>query len=182
MANYKIVFAGPVGAGKTTAIAAVSQIPPVSTEAVARDDTRFSKPNTTVAMDYGLLTLGKAERVHLYGTPGQARFDFMWEILAEGGLGIVLLIDNAAVAALEDLVRYVEAFRESIDRSRLVVGITRMDLNRTPDLPDYAARLERIGVRAPVLEVDARSRADVSRLLEALLYSIDPGFELAYQA
>ncbi|MGF1644195.1 MAG: ATP/GTP-binding protein [Thiotrichales bacterium] len=182
MANYKIVFTGPVGAGKTTAIGAISQIAPINTEAIARDATRLRKPSTTVAMDYGLLTLGKEERVHLYGTPGQERFDFMWEILAEGGLGIVLLLDNSRVTALGDLAHYVEAFRASIDRSRLVVGITRMDECRKPGLATYAARLAQMGLRAPVLEVDARRKPDVSRLLEALLYSIDPGLDLASPA
>ena len=75
MAQHKIIFAGPVGAGKTTAIGAISDIPPITTDAVASDMTANRKPNTTVAMDYGLMKLDGLERVHLYGTPGQERFD-----------------------------------------------------------------------------------------------------------
>ncbi len=175
MANYKIVFTGPVGAGKTTAIGAISQIEPVRTEAAARDITRFRKPNTTVAMDYGLLQLDEQDRVHLYGTPGQPRFDFMWDILAEGGLGVILLLDNSVATSLRDLEAYVSAFRPFIERSKLVVGVTRMDESRTPGLESYSERLQRLGIRAPVLEVDARRDTDVVQLVEALLYTIDPG-------
>ncbi len=87
MAQHKIIFAGPVGAGKTTAIKSLSDIPVMTTDEDATDMTTNRKPQTTVAMDYGLLKLEGGERVHLYGTPGQERFDFMWDILTEGGLG-----------------------------------------------------------------------------------------------
>ena len=81
MANiYKIVFAGPVGAGKTTAIKSLSDIEVVSTDASATDDVKLMKATTTVAMDYGLMRLDNGYQVRLYGTPGQKRFDFMWDI------------------------------------------------------------------------------------------------------
>ena len=76
MSQYKIIFTGPVGAGKTTAIAALSDIAPVSTAAKATDMTRDRKEKTTVAMDYGAMRLEDGGTVHLYGTPGQERFDF----------------------------------------------------------------------------------------------------------
>jgi len=85
----KIIFAGPVGVGKTSAITAVSDIPPAATEAMATDETMAIKSNTTVAMDYGILNLDNGEKVHLYGTPGQERFSFMWDILTQGGIGLV---------------------------------------------------------------------------------------------
>ena len=81
MAVYKLVFAGPVGAGKTTAVQSLSDIEVVSTESVATDETRRLKRTTTVAMDYGVMRLDNGDQVHLYGTPGQKRFDFMWDIL-----------------------------------------------------------------------------------------------------
>ncbi len=85
--HYKVLFTGPVGAGKTTAIRTISDHLPMMTDVAATDETRDRKPSTTVAMDYGVIRLGRDEVVHLYGTPGQDRFDFMWEILTKGGGG-----------------------------------------------------------------------------------------------
>ena len=90
--EHKIIFAGPMGAGKTTAIAAISDIDVVSTESAATDEVALRKANTTVAMDYGVLRLEGGSSVHLYGTPGQERFSFMWDILTEGGMGLVLML------------------------------------------------------------------------------------------
>lgn len=177
MAHHKILFSGPVGAGKTTAIAAISDMAPVATEARAQDSTRLLKEHTTVAMDYGVMELDGGEKVHLYGTPGQPRFDFMWDILAEGGLGIILLIDNNDSSSMSQLALFLDAFGEVIRRTQLVVGVTKMDLKQTPTLVDYVHRLEDAGFRAPVLEADVRQRRDVGLLIEALLYSIDPGLQ-----
>lgn len=175
MAQHKIIFAGPVGAGKTTAIGAISDIPAITTDENASDMTTDRKPNTTVAMDYGLMKLDGSERVHLYGTPGQQRFDFMWDILTNGGLGLVLLLDNTRGNPFNDMSFYVGAFREFIDQTRLVVGVTRMDERREPGLDRYNAHLKTLGLKALIFEVDARERRDVAILVQALLYSLDPG-------
>lgn len=175
MAQHKIIFAGPVGAGKTTAISVISDIPIVSTDESASDMTLLRKPNTTVAMDYGLMKLDGQERVHLYGTPGQERFNFMWDILTEGGLGLVLLLDNTRVNPFKDMSFYVGAFREFIDQTRLVIGVTRMDERQDPGLERYNAHLGTLGLKAPIFEVDARRRRDVAILVQALLYSLAPG-------
>ncbi len=92
--QYKIIFIGPVGAGKTTAIGAISDEPPIRTDASASDMTKQRKSSTTVAMDYGVMNLSEGEKIHLYGTPGQERFNFMWDILSVGGIGLVLLLTN----------------------------------------------------------------------------------------
>ena len=84
----KIIFTGPVGAGKTTAISSISDVEPFCTEQTATDETKSRKDLTTVAMDYGMLKLNCGELIHLYGTPGQSRFDFMWDILLQGGIGL----------------------------------------------------------------------------------------------
>ena len=85
--TYKIIIAGPVGAGKTEAIRVLSDKGVVSTEEAASDDVKKMKKTTTVAMDYGIMKLDSNEQVRLYGTPGQKRFDFMWDILSENALG-----------------------------------------------------------------------------------------------
>lgn len=175
MAQYKIIFAGPVGAGKTTAIRTLSDIPIVSTDEDASDMTANRKPQTTVAMDYGLMKLDGNERVHLYGTPGQERFDFMWDILTEGGLGLVLMLDNTRINPLQDMSFFVNAFRKFIDQTQLVVGVTHMDEHPERDLSRYNAHLASLGYKAPIFEVDAREKRDMAMLVQALLYSIDPG-------
>ena len=169
MQYQNIIFAGPVGAGKTTAICAVSEIEPLLTDALATDETRDRKEKTTVAMDYGRITRGDGERVHLYGTPGQDRFDFMWEILLKGGTGLILLIDNARPDPLGDVRTYAEAFAGIIREQRLVFGITRTDLKTSPKIDDYREFLDMFSLRVPVLAIDARKACDVRNLIETLL-------------
>ncbi|MBK1724606.1 GTP-binding protein [Thiocystis violacea] len=178
MPDHKIIFTGPVGAGKTTAIASVSDAPAVSTDARASDMTRSMKSTTTVAMDYGLMKLEGGEKVHLYGTPGQERFDFMWSILTEGGLGLVLLIDDSRPNPLGDMEFFVNAFDGFIRETQLAVGITKMDLGAGSRLPVYHDYLQRAGLLVPVFEVDARKRSDITILLEALFFALDPGLEV----
>ncbi len=175
MAQHKIIFTGPVGAGKTTSIRTLSDIPIISTDELASDMTAKRKPQTTVAMDYGIMKLDNNERVHLYGTPGQERFDFMWEILVEGGLGLVLLLDNTRSNPLQDMAFYVDAFRDFIDSTCLVVGVTRMDEHSNPNLDSYNSHLTSLGYKSPIFEVDARDKRDMSLLIQSLLYSIDVG-------
>ena len=166
-APLKLLFAGPTGAGKTTAIAAISDFPPVSTDVAATDEVADMKEATTVAMDYGELTLAQGQKVFLYGTPGQERFDFMWKILATNSLGLIILLDNSSDDPLADLETYVDHFRDLIDRAAGVVGVTRSESG--PLLSAYFALLERKGCLMPVLEVDARRKQDVLCLLDAFL-------------
>jgi signal recognition particle receptor subunit beta len=175
MSAYKIVFTGPVGAGKTTAIGAISDIEPFQTEEFATDETKNMKANTTVAMDYGLMKLEDGERIHLYGTPGQERFDFMWDILTEGGIGLVLLINNANPSPVEDLKFYLNAFQDYIHQTGIAIGVTHMDTHTRPNLDDYQQILIKHNLHCPVFSVDARNSSDVIILTMALLYSIDPG-------
>jgi hypothetical protein len=175
MADHKIIITGPVGAGKTTAISVLSDIKPVITDEAASDMTLDRKQRTTVAMDYGLMRLGKSERVHLYGTPGQERFNFMWEILTEGGIGLVLLIDNTRKEPFRDLRFFLEAFKSFIDSTAVTVGVTRMDEKASPGIDDYHQHVMSLGwPKLPILEVDAREKEDMSLLVQSLLYSLDP--------
>ena len=173
--HNKIIFAGPVGAGKTTAIGSLSDVPPVKTDATASDMTVSRKAETTVALDYGMMSLGGQERVHLYGTPGQERFGFMWDILTEGGIGLVLLIDNTRANPFQDLSFFLEAFHDFAHTTKIVVGVTRMDLNPSPNITEYNKQFYGTGLKPPIFEVDARNRRDVSLLVQALLFSLDPG-------
>jgi signal recognition particle receptor subunit beta len=174
VSQYKIVFSGPVGAGKTTAIGTVSDVPPVATDVRASDGVARLKDSTTVAMDYGVLDLDSGERVHLFGTPGQERFDFVWEILSQGAHGLLLLVTNTRPDPLGDLGFFLDAFDPLIRSTRLVVGVTGMDLRAGPCLAEHRQVLLERGLPHPVLGVDARRREDVSTLIRALVLSDDP--------
>jgi signal recognition particle receptor subunit beta len=174
MMQHKLIFSGPVGAGKTTAITAISDIPPVVTDVRADAESDPDKRTTTVAMDYGVLRLGEEERVHLYGTPGQERFDFMWEILSEGAIGIVLLMTTRRQDPVGDLRFFLDAFRPLIERTQLAVGVTGVDVMPEPGLPAFQRALAAAGMSAPLFEIDARRRHEVAMLIQALLLSEDP--------
>jgi signal recognition particle receptor subunit beta len=171
--NRKIIFTGPVGVGKTTAITTVSDGEALSTEERPSDETLQFKATTTVAMDYGVLELLDDSRVHLYGTPGQERFDFMWDILTQGGMGLVLLIDNARPDPVADLQFYLDRFKDFIQKTHLVIGVTRMDEKPRPGVEFYHRYLPEHARGAAIFDVDARNRQDVLILLQALLYVID---------
>lgn len=175
MANvYKLVFAGPVGAGKTTAIQSLSDIEVVRTEANATDEVRLLKQTTTVAMDYGRMNLPNGDQVRLFGTPGQKRFDFMWDILTENALGLVLMLNAASPDPVDDLRSYVTAFRSFIDSTALVVGLTHVENGSWDTRQRLARELDQMGLSASVMDTDARSRAHMSALVKALIYGIDP--------
>ncbi len=169
----KIIFSGPVGAGKTTAINSISDIETVRTEELATDETKKLKANTTVAMDYGAIVLEDKTRIHLYGTPGQKRFDFMWEILSKGGIGLLLLIDGSDPKALEYLRMFLKSFEQFIDETCVVVGITKQE-NRHYEIDDYCQVAKNEQFIIPIFEVDARERADVVMMVEALLLCLNP--------
>ena len=177
MIENKIIFTGPVGVGKTTAIAALSDDPPVQTDASASDMTAVRKGYTTVAMDYGVIRLDENTKVHLYGTPGQERFDFMWGILSKGSMGLILLLDNTRANPLKDLKFFLDSFRDLLKDAPVVVGVTKMDLRNQPGVDVYQQYLAQHGLNVPVFEVDARNEDDVKQLVTAMLYSIDPGLE-----
>ena len=164
----KIVFTGPPGAGKTTAITALSDVAPVSTD-VANHDAGLAKLRTTVGLDFGSVRLGDGETVRLYGTPGQRRFDFMWQILLRNAIGVVLLADNSSADPLAEVEEFLVALSAQLSGVPCVVGVGRTESCATPSLDDYAALLERHGLVYPVLPVDVRERSDVLMLVEMLL-------------
>src|SRR5436190_16805738 len=122
----KIVVTGPFAAGKTTLIRTISEITVLSTERGITDDTRARKAETTVAMDFGRITIDRDLVLYLFGTPGQERFDFMWEILGEGMLGYVLLVDASRGDSLSEAVGILDAFRR-MARVPLVVALNRTE-------------------------------------------------------
>lgn len=166
----KLVITGSVGAGKTTAIQAISEIPPVRTEVPLSVRTANpDKTTTTVALDYGELKLEDQRKLLVFGTPGQRRYDFMCAILARGAIGILILIDHTSENALDDLRYFVELYRPTLPEVGAVVGITHADDCSPAALQSYQDALADMGLTIPVLRVDARSREHVVLLLKVLL-------------
>ena len=150
MKDFKIVFTGPPGAGKTTAITALSDARPVTTD-VRNTDARLSKAHTTVGLDFGLIDLGDGQTVRLFGTPGQPRFKFMWRLIATDALGLVILNDNSLPDPLSELTIYLDAFQELLPATSCVVGVGRMSPRGAPSIDDYSDLLSGRGLLVPVL-------------------------------
>jgi uncharacterized protein len=166
----KVVVTGPFAAGKTTLIRTISEITVLSTERGVTDDTRKRKAETTVAMDFGRITIDRDLVLYLFGTPGQDRFDFMWEILGEGMIGYVLLIDATRELAVEEAEGIHEAFR-SMAHVPYVVALNRAS-------PDDHGLVEgvrdRLGIPhdVAILPCDAADKESVKNVLLALLYAV----------
>lgn len=168
MVSHKIVFTGTPGAGKTTAIAALSDKPPVLTD-VRNTDASLGKERTTVGLDFGEVDLGDGQSVRLLGTPGQLRFEFMWQIIATDALGLVILIDNSRPDPLADLATYLDAYEALLPSMNCAVGVGRTLECPLPTLDDFADALAVRGWVFPVLAVDVRERDDVLMLVDTVL-------------
>jgi small GTP-binding protein len=166
----KVVITGPFAAGKTTLIRTISEITVLSTERGITDQTRSRKNETTVAMDFGRITIDRELVLYLFGTPGQERFDFMWEILGEGMLGYVLLLDVNRADSLSEAVGILDAFRR-MARVPFVVALNRTD---GVDEVEEARIRQTLGLDAnvPLVPCDATDKESVKAVLLALLYSV----------
>jgi len=166
----KIVVTGPFSAGKTTLIRTISEITVLSTEKDITDHTKSRKAETTVAMDFGRITIDRDLVLYLFGTPGQDRFDFMWEILGEGMLGYILLVDSSRPDSMDEAVGILAAFRK-MARVPFVVALNRAPGLDPSDEAAVRATLE-LGDEVPVVPCDATDRESVKAVLLALLYSV----------
>ncbi len=167
----KVVVTGPFAAGKTTLIRAISEITVLSTDRpISSDDEAARKAETTVAMDFGRITIDEDLVLYLFGTPGQRRFDFMWEILSEGMLGFVVLVDSTRPETFREAKRILDTFRAYAPTPYVVAA-------NKQDAPDaWAPEDLRIALRVEegvkTLPCVATDKETVKNVLIELLYSI----------
>ena len=167
----KFVVTGPFAAGKTTLVKTMSEIPVVGTESAVTDNTSVIKTNTTVGMDFGKLTLVDEDiivELSLFGTPGQQRFSFMWDVLAEGMDGYLVLVDLSRPETFAECAAIIDHFR-AISSAPFVIGANRVG----DDEPALAQLAERLGAGgAPVIVGDATDHESARDMLLALLEAV----------
>ncbi|HVW79653.1 MAG TPA: ATP/GTP-binding protein [Mycobacteriales bacterium] len=173
----KIVVTGPFAAGKTTLIRTISEITVLSTEKAVSDVEVSRKVDTTVAMDFGRITIDRDLVLYLFGTPGQDRFDFMWEILSEGMLGYVLLVDASRPDSLNEAASILTAFR-SMAHVPFVVGYNRADGLDEVDEGRIRGVLD-LDSEVPIVPCDVTDRESVKSVLLALLYAVVDSLDTA---
>jgi small GTP-binding protein len=166
----KVVVTGPFAAGKTTLIRTISEITVLSTERGVTDSTRKRKAETTVAMDFGRITIDRDLVLYLFGTPGQDRFDFMWEILGEGMIGYLLLVDASREDSVQEAAGILDAFR-TMARVPYVVALNRASAENHA-LVDSVRQQLQIPSDVAILECDATDKESVKNVLLALLYAV----------
>jgi len=171
--ELKIVVAGNVGSGKSTSIRAISEIPVICTEARATEsDALHRKETTTTAIDYGVAHIENT-KLHIYGAPGQRRFDFMTDILCRGASGMVVMVDNGSQNPLIEIDYYLNQHGNFLKSSSGVIAITHFDDNNTQtSLLDYHTYILKNGFTCPVMLLDARNKQEVEKVLLKLLLQI----------
>jgi len=174
--QYKIVFAGSMGAGKSTAIQTISNIEVLTTEAMNTDVEAHRKSLTTVGIDYGELILEDGIVVGLYGTPGQERFNFIWNVITEGALGTILFIDHSTQNPIQELEYYLDYFKPK--SSNIIIGITHVDQKSEHTTSIYQDWLDQLDVSLPLFFVDARHKDDVLFLIDTLITQTEVLLEL----
>ena len=170
MQTVKMVVTGPFSSGKTEFIQSVSEIDVVATERKITSEAEMIKETTTVAMDFGRITVDDELVLYLFGTPGQRRFDFMWEILSEGMLGFIVMVDSARPETFREARRILETFRAYAPTPYLVAA-NKQDLPDAWDTDDLRIAL-RLSPNVKLLPCVATDKESVKNALLELLYSI----------
>jgi len=170
MSLYKVIVTGPFNSGKTTFTKTISEIEVVSTERKITTEDRGVKAETTVAMDYGRVSL-ENRSIHLNGTPGQARFDFMWEILANEMNGFIVLVDSTDPASFPDAHDLIKLFSNFNQVPYLVVA-NKADMDGTASLSQIR-RETNLDDSVTVMPCDSTSKSSVRQVLLQMIELIE---------
>ena len=170
MQTVKMVVTGPFSAGKTEFIRSVSEIDVVSTERKISSEAEKIKNTTTVAMDFGRITVDEDLVLYLFGTPGQKRFDFMWEILSEGMLGFVVMVDSTRPETFREARSILQTFR-AYAPTPYIVAANKQDRSEAWDLEGMRIAL-RLDPNVKLLPCVAFEKDSVKAVLLELLYGI----------
>jgi len=172
MIEHKIVILGSMGAGKSTLVRTVASGHIVDTD-VDNTDAASAKLATTVAMDYADMALPNGDRIRLFGTPGQARFSFIWPILLEGAAGAVVLLDASCEGPEAELDRYLDVLAEHAPTVPVAIGMTKLDLADAAVAQRLATQVAGRGQAVPLVPVDARVAGDILMLMDILMTQIE---------
>jgi hypothetical protein len=168
MEMVKIVVTGSYAAGKTQFIRSISDIEPVTTDYnTTLEDERELKNQTTVALDFGTIAIHDKLTLYLFGTPGQERFDYMWEHLATGCLGYVVLVDSCRPAHFVETQRLIARFADITDAPFVVAANKQDDPTALP--PFYVRRRLGLTDEVPVLPCVGTERESVKSVLLSLI-------------
>jgi small GTP-binding protein len=163
----KLVISGDVGSGKTTFIKAISDIEPITTdEVVTEEKISQIKSQTTVALDFGMMKIDADLMLHIYATPGQKRFDFMWDILMKNAVGVVFLADASRVDSILATNEIINYFKQKFSIFPYIICVTKLDL---PNSLSFDASVELLQTDACILPINANNTADVRDAVIALV-------------
>ena len=172
MQAVKIVITGAYSAGKTNFIRSISDIDPVTTEySVTDPGERALKHETTVALDFGKIAISEEVVLYLFGTPGQERFDFMWEVLSEGCIGYIVMVDSCRPGHLLETQRLMARFA-TITSAPFIVAANKQD-DPTALPVSYIRRRLQLPFEVPLLPCIATERESVKNVLLQLIAHID---------
>ena len=171
-AGLKLVLAGPMGSGKTTALQSLADSPPVSTEMPITDGVKGEKTTTTVALDFATIMLDDGTPIQMFGMPGQDHFSYMRQIILQGAFGVVLLMSGDDPEVATQCRQWLVAIHDVDPALPIVIGVTKTDLAPGFRMDRLRDAVKGSAVPIPVFTVDARDREQASQLVRALLLSI----------
>ncbi len=170
MQTVKMLISGAANAGKSQFIRSISEIEVVSTERKATDETRLLKKETTATLDFGRMTVANDLVLPLYAAPGQRRFDFIWEILAEGTVGLIMVVDSTRPETFRETTRIVEFFN-TLRPTPYIIAANKQDKQAA-----WSADELRLALRLPehikVVPCVAQQRESCKNVVLELLYEL----------
>ncbi len=173
MAVFKLIVTGSFNAGKTEFIKQISEIEPITTDKpITEKELKDIKSLTTVAMDFGRLTIDEDLVLHIYATPGQERFSFIYPILIKNALALIILADATSKQSIEDVNNYYKAFF-GLKRLPTVIALTKTDMPNKLSDDDIGIILKNIPANTPILKINATNKEDVKKTVLFALEQLD---------